>query len=589
MPRFSADYMDRSADPSKDFYRFATGQWLDRNPVPADKSRWSAFDELFEQNLQQVRGILEQASSGRRGSAPTPRTQVGDFFASAMDATQREKLAFRPIARESERIRGVSSTRDLVSALAEFHRQGIPGLFRTAVAPDEKNSSIYALYLMQGGLSLPDRDYYLKREFASVRQAYLAHISKSFGLWGEPKARAAAAARTVLRIETELAKASRSRTALRDPEKNYNRTTPQELIGRNPSLRWKEYLSMRGAGKAPYLVVGQPEFFDAVNRALREHSIAEWKVYLRWHLLHASAPYLHAAMDAEDFDFFHRRLLGQEQPEPDWKRAAMVVDDGLGEALGRIYVQRYFPPAARQRMADLVKDLREVFRQRLERVPWMTEETRRRARAKFDRFTTKIGHPERFRDYSRVRVSRRDYVGNIRRAAAFEVQRMIVRVGMPVDRSEWQMTPPTVNAYFDPTLNEIVFPAGILQPPFFDPAMDDAVNYGAIGAVIGHEITHGYDDQGRRYDAQGNLTDWWLPADQAEFEARSQRAVRQYAGYEPLPGARINGELTLGENIADLGGVSIAWEAFQRSRGGSAASSPPIDGFHPRPAVLPLV
>ena len=581
VPRFSADYMDRSADPSKDFYRFATGQWLDRNPVPADKSRWSAFDELFERNLQQVRMILEQASSGRRGSAPTPRTQVGDFFASAMDAAQREKLAFRPIARESERIRAISSTRDLVSALAELHREGIPGLFRTAVAPDEKNSSIYALYLMQGGLSLPDRDYYLKREFAPVRRAYLAHISKSFGLWGEPRARATAAARTVLRIETELAKASRSRSALRDPERNYNRTTPQELIGRNPSLRWKEYLTMRGAGKAPYLVVGQPEFFDAVHRALRTHSIAEWKIYLRWHLLHASAPHLHAAVDAEDFDFFHRRLLGQERPEPDWKRAAMVVDEGLGEALGRIYVQRYFPPAARQRMAELVKDLREVFRQRLERVPWMTEETRRRARVKFDRFTTKIGHPERFRDYSRVRISRRDYLGNIRRAAAFEIQRMIVRVGMPVDRSEWQMTPPTVNAYFDPTLNEIVFPAGILQPPFFDPAMDDAVNYGGIGVVIGHEITHGYDDQGRKYDADGNMRDWWDAADSAEFQHRAQRIIDQYGEFEPLPGTHVNGELTAGENIADLGGVGIAYEALQRRIADGRTPDVKIDGLTP--------
>ncbi|MFZ0699600.1 MAG: M13 family metallopeptidase [Thermoplasmata archaeon] len=580
-PQFSTDYMDRSADPSQDFYRFATGQWLDRNPVPADKSRWSAFDELFERNLRQVRGLLEEAASGRRGSTPTARTQVGDFFASAMDVGQRGKMGFHPIARERDRIRAISSAHGVVSTLAEFHRRGIPVLFRTAVAPDEKNSSIYALYLMQGGLSLPDRDYYLKEEFAPVRLAYLAHIARALGLWGEPPARAAAAARTVLRIETELAKASRTRTELRDPEKNYNRTTPEEILRRNPSLRWKEYLSLRGAGKAPYLVVGQPEFFDAVNRLLIEHSISDWKIYLRWHLLHASAPYLHAAIDAEDFDFFYRRLLGQEEPEPDWKRAAKAVDDGLGEALGRIYVRRYFPRAARERMVELVKDLRQVFRLRLERVPWMTEETRRLARVKFDRFTAKIGHPQHFRDYSRVRISRRDYLGNVRRAAGFEIQRTIVRVGMPVDRSEWQMTPPTVNAYFDPTLNEIVFPAGILQPPFFDPAMDDAVNYGGIGVVIGHEITHGYDDQGRKYDADGNMRDWWAAADSTEFQHRAQRIIDQYAEFEPLPGAHVNGELTAGENIADLGGVGIAYEALQRRISDGRTPDEKIDGMTP--------
>lgn len=581
VPRFSAEYMDRSADPSNDFYRFANGQWLDRNPVPADKSRWSAFDELFERNLQQIRGILETAASGRRAARPTPRSQVGDLFASAMDTARREELGFRPIESERERIREITSARSIVLTLAEFHRKGIPGLFRSAVAPDEKNSSVYALYLMQGGLSLPDRDYYLKEEFADLRRAYLEHIAKAFELWGEPSARARAYADAVLGIETEIAKASRTRTELRDPEKNYNRTTPAEIVQRNPALRWKEYLTARGARKAPYVVVGQPEFFDAVDRLMREHSIAEWKIYLRWHLLHASAPYLHASIDREDFDFFRHRLLGQEQPEPEWKRAAMVVDDALGEALGRIYVKQFFPPAARERMIELVGDLREVFQQRLERVPWMTEETRRRARVKFDRFTAKIGHPDRFRDYSSVRISRRDYLGNIRRATGFEIERMMVRVGGPVDRNEWQMTPPTVNAYFEPTLNEIVFPAGILQPPFFDPSMDDAVNYGGIGVVIGHEITHGYDDQGRKYDAEGNMRDWWDAVDATEFQRRAQRIIDQYSEFEPLPGEHVNGALTAGENIADLGGVGIAYEALQRRIADGRTPDRTVDGLTP--------
>ncbi len=398
---------------------------------------------------------------------------------------------------------------------------------------------------------------------------------------GEPRARAASHAETVVRIETALATASRSRTELRDADKNYHRFSVAEIARREPALRWTEYLSARGAGRVPYVVVGQPEFFDAVNRLLGEVRVGDWKVYLRWHVLHRHAPYLHSAIEDEDFEFFHRRLLGQLQPEPGWKRAAMVIDRSIGEALGRLYVRRYFPPAARDRMVELVGDLKAIFRERLERVPWMTEETRARARAKFDRFTAKIGHPTRFRDYSRVRISRRDYAGNVRRAAAFEIQREIARVGAPVDRTEWYMTPPTVNAYFEPTRNEIVFPAGILQPPFFDGTMDDAVNYGGIGVVIGHEITHGYDDQGRKYDADGNLRDWWLPTDAKQFQERAQRIVDQYSEFEPLPGMRVNGELTMGENIADLGGVGLAFEALRRRLVDGRSSREPIDGMTP--------
>ncbi|MFG1529668.1 MAG: M13 family metallopeptidase, partial [Thermoplasmata archaeon] len=306
-----------------------------------------------------------------------------------------------------------------------------------------------------------------------------------------------------------------------------------------------------------------------------------WRVYLRRHLLRSAAPWIASAFEIENFEFYHKTLQGQPEPEPRWKRATELIDGCLGEALGQLYVERYFPPEARQRMESLVDDLRAVFRDRLARVPWMSPETRQKALAKFDRFRVKIGHPERFRDYSSIRIDRADLWGNVARARAFEVGRRWRRMGQPVDRGEWEMTPPQVNAYFHPSLNEIVFPAGILQPPFFDMTQDDAVNYGAIGAVIGHEITHGYDDQGRRYDAQGNLKDWWLPADQAEFESRAQRAVRQYGGYEALPGARVNGELTLGENIADLGGVSIALEALRRRPNGSAASTATIDGFTP--------
>lgn len=573
--------MDVQADPAQDFYRFASGGWIDTHPVPPDKTRWSGFDELRERNLLLLRGLLEHAARGTNDAAAGPRAQVGRMYAAAMDTALRAKLGRRPIARDLERIDSCRTLGEFLSVVARQHREGLPGLFGTAVAPDEKNSSIYAFYLVQGGLSLPDRDYYLLSRFAAIRAGYRQHVRRVFELAGETPTRAQRSAATVLRIETALARASRTRVELRDPHKNYNRFTPPELKQRQPRLRWVEYLRLRGVRRPSYVVVGQPEFFDALNKLLRSFSLTEWKTYLRWHLLHASAPYLDPALDAEDFNFFHRQLLGQQEPEPDWKRATALVDRTLGEALGRLYVEHYFPPEAHRRMVELVDDLREVFRARLASVGWMTDETRALALAKFDRFTAKIGYPRRFRDYSSVKVSRRDLIGNIRRARAFEVARKIVRVGRAVDREEWLMTPPTVNAYFEPTMNEIVFPAGILQPPFFDPTMDDAVNLGGIGVVIGHEITHGYDDQGRQYDAEGNLRDWWRPADAKEFQARAQRIVEQYGRFEPLPGLPLNGELTMGENIADLGGVLIAFEALQRRIASGRTKDDRVDGFTP--------
>ncbi|MBU6399013.1 MAG: M13 family metallopeptidase [Verrucomicrobia bacterium] len=331
----------------------------------------------------------------------------------------------------------------------------------------------------------------------------------------------------------------------------------------------------------PYAIVGQPEFFSALDRLVGERPLSDWRVYLRWHVLHASAPFLPPAIEREDFAFFHRTLSGQQQPEPRWQRAATFIDSSIGEALGQLYVEKYFPPSARARMIELVANLKSVFRGRLEKVGWMTAATRAKALVKFDRFTQKIGYPDKFRDYSSVVIRPDDLLGNVRRAAAFETHRRLARVGQAVDRTEWHMTPPTVNAYFNPSQNEIVFPAGILQPPFFDVTMDDAVNYGAIGVVIGHEITHGYDDEGRKYDGEGNLHDWWTAADAEAFETRAQKVVDQYNAYEPLPGLHVNGRLTLGENIADLGGVSIALEALERILARDPARRRTIDGFTP--------
>jgi putative endopeptidase len=580
VPAFSVDYMDRAVSPATNFYQFADGQWLKNNPVPADKSRWAAFTELAERNWFLIHEILDDAARAAATLPPqTPRRQVGDFFAAAMDTNRIETLGLQPLTADFKRIDELKSAQDLFTLLADFHQRGIGGIFGAGFGADSKNSSVYAIQLAQGGLSLPDRDYYLKESFAEKLKLYRVHLQKMFTLLGETNV--AAHADTVMALETELAKASRSRVDLRDPNKNYNKFTGGELAARTPAILWQVYFDGRNVEKPAYEIVGQPEFFDAVNKLILERPLADWKIYLRWHLLHGSAPLLPAAFVEENFNFYGKVLSGQPEQEPRWKRAAKMIDGSIGEALGQLYVEKYFPPAAKARMNELVENLKSVFHDRLEKVPWMTETTRAKALAKFARFTQKIGCPDKFRDYSKLEIRRDDLLGNVRRAEAFESRREIARVGKAVDRTEWHMTPETVNAYFNPQQNEIVFPAGILQPPFFDVTMDDAVNYGGIGVVIGHEMTHGYDDQGRKYDADGNLNEWWTEADAKAFEDRAQLVVEEYSAFEALPGLHVNGKLTLGENLADLGGVNIAYEALQRALAKNPAARKTLDGFTP--------
>jgi len=580
IPAFSISYMDRSVSPAADFYSFADGQWVKKNPVPADKARWGSFIQLAERNSYLIHGLLEDAaaSPAPRG---TPRREAGDFYVSAMDTNRLEKLRFEPIAADLKRIDRLKSTRDLFRLLARFHDEGMGGVFGARVGPDDKHSTIYALELRQGGLSLPDRAYYLKDEFAEKRLAYREHVAKMFTLLGEQPGEAAADAGVVLSLETALAQASRARVDLRDPDKNYNKFTKAELLATNPVIPWQFYLSDRGLAGISYAIVGQPEFFVAVDKLLVDRPLSEWKVYLRWLVLHGAAPFLCREAEEETFNFFGKVLSGQREQEPRWERASRALNVSIGEAVGQLYVEKYFPPQAKARMNELVENLKGVFHDHLEKVDWMSDATRAKALAKFARFTQKIGYPDKFRDYSSVKITRDDYLGNVRRAAAFAQRRETRRVGKLVDRTEWGMTPPTVNAYFNSSQNEIVFPAGILQPPFFDLTQDDAVNYGAIGVVIGHEITHGYDDQGRKFDADGNLNPWWSEADAKEFEARAQKVVAEYNAFEPLPGVHVNGRLTLGENLADLGGVSIAYDALERALARDPSQRKTIDGFTP--------
>jgi predicted metalloendopeptidase len=580
VPAFSFSYMDRSVSPASNFYEFAAGNWVKNNPVPADKSRWASFSELAERNAYLIHQLLEDAAVANAPKG-TPTREVGDFYISGMDTNRLEKLRFKPIEADLKRIDHVKTTDDLFNLLAHLHDEGLGGIFDTGYGPDAKNSSIYALEVDQGGLSLPDRDYYLKGTFGKQRDAYRLHVIKMFTLLGEKPEDATNDAGVVLSLETELAKASRTRVELRDPDKNYNRFSKAELLAKNPAIDWQLYLSDRDLGKVTYAIVGQPEFFEAVNKLMVSRPISDWKIYLRWHLLHAAAPFLFHEADLENFDFYGKVLRGAQEQEPRWKRVFYTLDGSIGEAVGQLYVDKYFPPEAKARMSDLVDNLKNVYRDHLANAGWMSEATRAKALAKFARFTQKIGYPDKFRDYSPITFKRDDYWGNVLRADAFEEHREIARVGKAVDRTEWHMTPPTVNAYFNPEQNEIVFPAGILQPPFFDLTQDDAVNYGAIGAVIGHEMTHGYDDEGRKYDADGNLNNWWTTNDAKEFEARAQKVVDEYNGFEPLPGVHVNGELTLGENLADLGGVTISYDALERDLAKDPSKRKIIDGFTP--------
>jgi putative endopeptidase len=582
VPAFSTNYMDPAVNPATDFFQFADGQWLRDNPVPPDKSRWASFAELAERNWYLIRDILESsARDSQTLPAHSPRREVGDFYASVMDTNRIEALGLKPLADDLKKIDGVKSTKDLFALLADFHQRGIGGLFDAGFGPDAKNSSVYAVELEQGGLALPDRDYYLKDSFAGKLVQYHDHVTKMFVLLGDRPETAATNAGIVVAMEKELAQSSRTRVDRRDPDKNYNKFSHADLAARTPAVLWNAYFDGCHLAAPAYEIVGQPEFFDTVNRMVQERPLSDWQVYLRWHLLHGSAAYLTAAFEQENFNFYGQVLSGQLEQEPRWKRAAHILDGHIGEALGQLYVEKCFPPEAKARMTELVGNLKSVFHDRLEKVSWMTDETRAKALVKFSYFTQKIGCPDKFRDYSAVELRRDDLLGNVRRAELFESRREIARVGQAVDRTEWHMTPETVNAYYSPEQNEIVFPAGILQPPFFDLTLDDAVNYGAIGVVIGHEMTHGYDDEGRKFDGHGNLKSWWTEADAKAFDARAQLVVDEYNGFEALPGLHVNGKLTLGENLADLGGVHIAYEAMERALAKDPAKRKNIDGFTP--------
>jgi len=570
--------MDTSVSPCRDFYTYADGGWLKSNPIPPAFSRWGTFSVLLDRNQQALKSILEEAAA-KKAPEGSDDQKIGNFYAACMDEAKVEAEGAKPIAPELERIDRIADRASLGAEIARLHEGGVSALFAFGSQQDRKNSEEVIAGTFQGGLGLPDRDYYLKddEKTKTIRGQYVSHVGKMLELLGDDPAKAAEEAKTVLAIETRLAKASMTRVERRDPDATYHRMSVAELQALTPNFPWNVYLRDVDAPSSA-VNVGQPEFFKAMSRDLDEVALADWKTYLRWHLVAAAAPTLSSKFVQEDFDFNGHVLNGTKEILPRWKRCVAATDGELGFALGKNYVEKTFPPESKARADELVKNLIAALRDDLATLPWMGDATRKAAIEKLAAFTPKIGYPDAWRDYSAYRVGRESYAANVSAGEAFEFHRQLNKIGKPVDRKEWGMTPPTVNAYYNPLKNEIVFPAGILQPPFFDGKADDAVNYGAIGAVIGHEMTHGFDDQGRKFDAHGNLRDWWSSEDAKNYDQRAACVEKQFDGYSVQDGLHENGKLVLGESIADLGGLTIAWRAYQKSLEGKPAPAP-IDGL----------
>jgi putative endopeptidase len=562
--------LDKTCKPCEDFYHFASGEWLAKNPIPAAYPSWGRFNELAERNRELLHQILEAAAANAKASAGSNEQKIGDFYASCMDEKQINAAGAKPLDAEVARINAIRSTADLQEEIAHLQGMGVSALFEFGSTQDEKDSSQVIGGADQGGIGLPDRDYYTKTDDKSKQllQQYEEHVAKMLALAGDAAAKASSEAKAILELETKLADSSLTRVERRDPEKTYHKMSRTDLRTLTPNWSWDDYFQEIGYTKIDFVDVSAPKFFETASQALKDTPLETWKTYLRWHLVNSTAAYLSDPFVDENFNFNGRVLQGTKELLPRWKRCVSATDRQLGEALGQIYAQKYFPPEAKARALDMVNHLTEALHDDLQTLPWMGPATRQQALAKLAAFNRKIGYPDKWRDYSAFTVDRGPYALNQMHGFQFEFKRDLNKIGKPVDRNEWGMTPPTVNAYYSSEMNEIVFPAGILQPPFFDPNADDASNYGAMGAVIGHEMTHGFDDQGRKFDAQGNLRDWWTPEDEKNFNERAACVEKQFDSYVVQDDIHENGKLVLGESIADLGGLNLAYRALQKAENG---------------------
>jgi putative endopeptidase len=580
-PVFAPADFDTTCAPCRDFDRYANGGWLDRNQIPPTQSTWGSFNALQEQNQAALRTILESAAADTKAAPGSDRGKLGAYYGACMDSVEAEREGVRPLQPLLDAVAGMQGPKDLATEVAWFHAHGVRALFGFGGFPDVKNSDRTIANAAQGGIGLPEREYYFKTDSASVRtrREYTDHIARLLQLLGDREDAAREAAGQVLEFETGLARAHYTIVQRRDPNANYHLLPKSRLRELVPTFDWDAYFARRGAPAFDSLNVAQVTFFTGLDSLLARTPLPVLKSYLRWCAVEDAAPTLSSAFVQEDFRFA-RVLSGVTEMQPRWKRCLTATDGALGDLLGKVYVEQKFPPEAKERALRLVHNLEAALDDRLTTLEWMSEPTRTAARAKLAAFSEKIGYPDKWRDYSRVQVQRHSYAANRVAVREAEIARQLARIGGPTERGEWRMTPPTVNAFYSPNLNSINFPAGILQPPFYDPSWDDAVNYGAIGAVIGHEMTHGFDDQGRQFDGQGNLRDWWQPEDAARYKERANKVVEQFNGYTVLDTLHLNGRLTLGENIADLGGLALAYAALQKELAAKGRPGP-IEGFTP--------
>jgi putative endopeptidase len=554
--------IDRSANPCADFYQYACGGWLKNNPIPADESSWGRFDELFQRNQEILRGILEDSAGHQERSAIDQK--IGGFYQSCMNESLVEERGVTPLKAELERISSVANRADLVDEVARLHARQVPAFFSFYSSPDPKNARMTLAGIDQGGLGLPEKDYYFRTDQRSeeIRKKYIAHVAKMFVLTGTPVPEAEKKAAAVMKIETSLAKASMDVTARRDPQALVHEMPKSDLKQYGTQFDFNQYFIRVQSPEFTKLNVSVPEFVKGLDEVLAKEEMGAIQDYLAWHYIHASARLLSKALVNENFNFYGRTLTGAEQQKPRWKRCVSATDDELGEALGRKFVEKTFGAEGKERTLKMVLEIEREMGRDIDSLTWMSAETKKEAHVKLQAVTNKIGYPDKWRDYSSVKIAGDDYFDNWYRANEFENKRQLDKIGQPVDRTEWAMTPPTVNAYYDPTQNNINFPAGILQPPFYSNKAGDAVNYGAVGHVIGHELTHAFDDEGRQFDADGNLKNWWQKSDEIEFKKLADCFVNEYGSFSPVPGVELNGRLTLGENTADNGGVRLAYLAL---------------------------
>ena len=578
---FDTSRMNTSAEACTDFFEFANGTWLKNTQIPSAYSSWGTFNMLAENNRDVLKTLLETASKNRAAKGSDAQL-IGDFYLSCMDEAAIERAGAKPLNPYFKQIDKIKTKEDIVRHLASMHNMGVSALFNFGSGPDLKNSSMVIANSGQGGLSLPSRDYYTLADDKSkeTREKFMEYMTNMFRLLGDAPEKAAANARVVMDIQTRLANASLAPVDFRNPDNRYHKISLAEAKEIAPNLYWETYMTTRGVPPVTEINIGQPKFFKEVNVMLDEVSIADWQTYLRWMTVNSAAPLLSKAFVDENFNFYSKYLSGTKEQQPRWRRCVAATDGSLGEALGQEYVKTAFTPKAKERMNELIDNLFAAMKERINSLDWMGDATKKQALLKLSTFKRKIGYPDVLRGYKGLTISRNSYFENALNSGQFQIKRNLEDIGKPVDRTRWGMTPPTVNAYYSGVFNEIAFPAGILQPPFFNMAADDAINYGAIGGVIGHEISHGFDDSGSRFDSEGNLKMWWTAEDRAKFEERASCVVKQFGEYEVQPGLFINGKLTLGENIGDFAGLTVAYDAFMKSLEGKSRPET-IDGFTP--------